>query len=181
MNIGSRVGFAFWGGALALAGCTSGQIAAPARPDLGIELVHLDKPGPPKGPKGQCWASDITPAIIETVTEQAVVTEEIRDDAGAVTTPASFETRTFQRMVQDREEVWFRAPCAADMTVNFMATLQRALKARGVYLEPVTGVMDLATADAIRRFQAPRGLDSPTLSLAAAKELGISATDRDEL
>jgi len=168
-------------GCLVLAGCTPGQNAGPARADLGIELVRLSKPGPPVGPDGACWASDTTPAIIETVTEQVVIGEELRDAAGAVITPASFETQTFQRMVQDREEVWFRAPCGANVTVAFVATLQRALKARGIYLAPVTGEIDAATADAIRRFQATRGLDSPVLSLAAAKELGISATDRDDL
>ena len=172
---------ALWIGGLVLAGCTPGQNGGPARADLAIELVRLSAPGPPDGPDSACWASDITPAIIETVTEQVVITEEQRDAAGVLITPASFETRTFQRMVQDREEVWFRAPCAADITVNYIATLQRALKARGVYLQPVTGEINAATADAIRRFQAARGLDSPTLSLAAAKELGISATDRGDL
>ncbi len=168
-------------GGMLLSACAPGQNAGPAQADLAIELVRLSRPGPPQGPDGACWASDTTPAIIETVTEQVVIGEEVRDAAGAVITPATFETQTFQRMVQDREEVWFRAPCAADMTVAFVATLQRALKARGIYLQPVTGVLDAATADAIRRFQATRGLDSPTLSLAAAKELGISATDRDDL
>jgi hypothetical protein len=33
----------------------------------------------------------------------------------------------------------------------------------------------------VRRFQADRGLDSPTLSLAAAKELGLIATDLSDL
>jgi len=164
-----------------MAGCAPGQNAGPARADLAIELVRLTGSGPPKGPDTACWASDTTPAIIETVTEQVVTREEVRDAAGAVVAPASFETKTFQRMVQDREEVWFRAPCAVDVTVNFVATLQRALKARGIYLQPVTGTVDAATSDAIRRFQAMRGLDSPVLSLAAAKELGIIATDRDDL
>jgi hypothetical protein len=79
-------------------------------------------------------------------------------------------------MVQDREEVWFRAPCPAEQTVQFTASLQRALKARGLYLLPVTGTVDAATGEAIRRFQAQRGLDSPILSLAAAQELGLINT-----
>ena len=177
----SRICLALWCGVTSLSGCTSGQIAAPARADLAIELVRFGADGPPAGPAGQCWGTDTTPAVIETVTEQVVVSEELRDAAGQIITPAAFETRTFQRMVQDREVVWFRAPCPADITVNFAATLQRALKARGMYLQAVTGTIDAATADAIRRFQALRGLDSPTLSLAAAKELGISATDRNDL
>jgi uncharacterized protein (DUF2126 family) len=53
--------------------------------------------------------------------------------------------------------------------------LQRALKARGLFPGAVTGVEDAATREATRRFQAARGLDSGTLSLAAARELGIVA------
>lgn len=161
---------------LALSGCASQSIDAPTRADLGIALIRLNDAGPPKGPDGSCWASDTTPAVIETVTEQQIITDEVRDAAGKVTTPAAFETKTHQRMVQEHEDVWFRAPCPAEITVGYVATLQRALKARGLYQQPVTGLMDAATSEAIRQFQADRGLDSPQLSLAAAQELGISAT-----
>ena len=173
----------FIGGALALllAGCTPAQVTAPGRANLAIELVRLEKPGPPKGPAGHCWAADTTPAVIETVTEQIIVTEAQRDDAGRVIAPASFQTKTHQRMVQMREDVWFRVPCPAEMTISFVASLQRAMKARGLFSQPVTGEMDAGTLAAIRRFQADRGLDSPTLSLAAAKELGLIATDLSDL
>jgi len=67
------------------------------------------------------------------------------------------------------------------MTPEFTATLQRALKARGFYLLPLTGVMDGPTRDAIRRYQHSRGLDSDHLSLAAARELGIVAVDPSRL
>lgn len=168
--------------ALLLLGCAPGvAVQAPARADLGIEVIRLSGDGPPKGPAGACWASDITPAVIETVTEQVLVTPEVRDEAGRITTPAAFRTDTRQRMVQDREEVWFRAPCPDEIDIEFVATLQRALKARGLYLLPLSGVIDAPTRDAIRRFQAERGLDSPTLSLAAAQELGIVATGLDQL
>ncbi len=167
--------------ALMLAGCNTTQVTAPGRADLGIERVRLKHPGPPKSAEGDCWAADTTPAVIETVTEQLIVTEEQRDATGRVTTPARFQTKTHQRMVQEREEVWFRAPCPNVVTVNFVASLQRALKARGLFLQPVTGEMNAETRDAIRRFQAARGLDSPTLSLTAAKELGLIATDLADL
>lgn len=167
-----------------LTGCVAqgGSGPGPARADLARELIRRP-PGSeaPEGPAGACWAKDTTPAVIETVTEQVVVTQEQRDAAGKVIVPASFRTITSQRMLREREEVWFRAPCPADQTVAFVATLQRALKARGLYDQPVTGVMDGATAAAIRRFQAERGLDSATLSLAAARELGLSAVELDRL
>ena len=95
--------------------------------------------------------------------------------------PASFRTRTQQRIVQEREEIWFRAPCPEEQTVQFIASLQRALKARGLYLMPVTGEMNAETAEALRRFQAERGLDSPVLSLGAARELELAATSLDAL
>lgn len=166
---------------LLLLACAPVQVEAPTRADLGIELVRLKQPGPPKGPEGACWGVSTTPAIIETVTEQVVLQQEMLDEAGKVISPASYRTETHQRMVRDREEVWFRAPCPVDMTGDFVATLQRALKARGFYLQPLTGVLDAHTSEAVRRFQADRGLDSSRLSLAAARELGIVSTDLDQL
>lgn len=173
-----------WVGAVFISACTPTDRAVPdipARADLGMELVRLDRPGPPDGPEGACWASDVTPMVIETVSEHVQVSPEKRDADGRVIEPASFRTETQQRIVKEREEVWFRAPCPKDYTVDFVATLQRALKARGFYLNPVTGQMDSATRDAIHRFQINRGLDSPELALATARDLGIIATDLDAL
>ena len=84
-------------------------------------------------------------------------------------------------MLRDRQVIWFRAPCPIDMTPDFIATLQRALKARGYYLSPLTGPLDAATVDAIPRFHTERGLASRQLSLAAARELGIVPTELDAL
>lgn len=164
-----------------LAACTGPQVQPPDRANFADDLIRLTTPGPPDPVEGICWASDVTPAVIETVTEQVQVTPEIRDENGVVTTAASFRSETRQQMVQDREEVWFKSPCDDDLTPDFIATLQRALKARGYYLLPLTGVMDAATAEAIRRFQADQGLDSPVLSLAATRELGITPTDLEDL
>ena len=168
--------------ALGLTACQSAGVPeAPSRSDLSIELVRLAQPGPPPGPKDACWQSDVTPLIIETVSEQVMVSDARRGADGVVTAPASFRTSTHQRIVQEREEIWFRSPCPPEMTVEFIATLQRALKARGLYLLPLTGQMDAATQSAIQRYQTDRGLDSPRLSLAAARELGIIETRREDL
>ncbi len=166
---------------LVLAACTAGQNQPPGRADLGIEVVRLTQPGPPKGPKDACWSGSTIPAVIETVTEQVLAEPEVKDAAGSVISPARYRTETRQRIVQDREEVWFRAPCPEVFDVGFIATLQRSLKARGFYLLPLTGVLDAPTTDAIRRFQTLRGLDSGTLSLAAARELGLVSTDLAKL
>lgn len=165
----------------ALAACTGPQVEPPGRANFSEDLIRLSIPGPPEPVDGICWASDVTPAVIQTVTEQVQVSPEIRDAQGSVTAAASFRSETRQQMVQDREEVWFKSPCAEALTPEFVATLQRALKARGYYLLPLTGAVDAATGEAIRRFQAERGLDSPVLSLSATRELGITATALEDI
>ena len=167
---------------LSLAACGNAiVVTAPQTGDLSAELIHLDNSGPPPGPPGTCWARDTTPAAFETTTEQTLATPEVRDAAGTVTAPARYRTVSKLKMLRDRNEVWFKTPCAADLTPDFIATLQRALKARGLYLLPLTGQMDAATAEAVRRYQASRGFDSPVLTLAATRELGIVATARSGL
>ena len=162
---------------LALSACVSpGTPDAPSRGDFSSELVILKDQGPPKGPPGACWQADIRPAVIETVTEQVLIAPEAKARDGTVT-PAIYGSETRQRIVEDRATVWFRAPCADQMTTDFIATLQRALKARGLYLLPLTGVMDTPTRNAIRRYQSPRGLNSDHLSLAAARDLGLIHVD----
>lgn len=155
--------------------------SAPAPSDLSAELVRPRGDGPPPAPPGTCWQADIKPAVIETVTEQVQAAPEIIGADGKVQTAAVFRSETRQRIVEDRETVWFRTPCPSEMTVEFIATLQRALKARGLYLLPLTGRMDAPTRNAIRRFQAPLGIDSDHLSLAGARMLGIVSADPSTL
>ena len=168
----------FLGAAALAVGACSGAAPMRAVPqaDLAAELVVARGDQPPAGPPGACWARDVTPAVIETEMRQDIVAPARTAEDGTPV-PATFRSVTQQRIVQDRREVWFRTPCEADMTVAFIATLQRALKARGLYGTPVTGIMDDATRLAIRRFQAPQGLDSTVLSLAAARDLGLTAAD----
>ncbi|RGP37307.1 peptidoglycan-binding protein [Pseudotabrizicola alkalilacus] len=166
-------GALFW-----LAACQqAGVPQAPGRADLSADLVRLTVPGPPESAEGACWASDVTPMVIETVTEQVMVSEAKLAPDGRVLSPAVFHSESRQKIVQEREEVWFRSPCPQEMTVDFIASLQRALKARGLYVLPLTGQMDAATRAALRRFQADRGLESDKLSLTAARELGLVTTD----
>jgi len=142
--------------------------------DLKVELYPKTGATPPESPPDFCWASDTTPAVIDTYTEHVLLRPEKRDAAGQMISPAIFRTETKQEIVQDRQEVWFRAPCPADMTLDFVATVQRALKARGLYLAPLTGEFNAATRRAIRQYQSPLGLDSERLSLAAARSLGVT-------
>lgn len=169
--------------ALLLAACAPRppMPATPQQANLAAEIVRTRDDSQPTGPDGACWAKDSSPAVIETVTEQVQIAPEQRADDGTLIAPATYRTNTATRMVRDRETVWFRAPCPIDMTPDFIASLQRALKARGYYLAPLTGIADATTTDALRRFQTERGLDSRQLSLAAARDLGLVTTDISQL
>lgn len=123
---------------------------------------------PPDAPPGTCWDKAIRPAVIETRTQQVLV--QTGDTA-----PAVYRTETRQEIVRAREESWFETLCASQMTPQFIATLQRALIARGHYKGPVSGVVDRRTRQAIRAFQAPAGEDSGTLSLRSARQMGLIA------
>lgn len=133
--------------------------------------------GPPNANPQSCYGREIEPAVVETVTEQIMVEPEQLDRDGNVRRPAVFVTATEQRIIEDRTETWFETPCAMEGDVDYIATLQRALTARGHYSGAATGVMNRATVRAIRAYQQPQGLDSGVLSLAAARQLGLSVWD----
>jgi FAD/FMN-containing dehydrogenase len=162
---------------LGLAGCTAtGPTRPVAEADLSAGLVAAAGETPPALPEGACWARDVTPAVIETEIRQDMVSPA-RTAPDGTAVPASFRTVTQQKIVQDRRDVWFQTPCPDEMTPAFVASLQRALKARGLFRGAVTGEMDAGTSRAVRQFQAERGLDSPVLSLEAARDLGIAPAD----
>lgn len=73
-------------------------------------------------------------------------------------------------------ETWFEVPCPQDIDDAFIASLQRALAARGLHAGDITGEMDAATRAAVRRYQLPMGLSSDILSIAAARRLGLVVT-----
>lgn len=158
--------------ALMLAACTEGA-PGPAATDLSAALVARQGALPPAEPEGACWTALTTPAVFETVTEQVLDRPERRAPDGTLISPATFRTQTHQALAAPRQDFWFERVCEAEMTQDLIATLQRALKARGLYTAPVTGVLDRSTQQAIRAWQRPRGLDSEVLALATARALGL--------
>ena len=155
-----------------LAGC-GGPLTGLGEP----EVVQRLETAPPGARPGSCWGKSVQPAVIETVTQQILLhPAEILDD-GTVMRPAIYKTETRQEIVQQRRETWFETPCAADLTPEFTASVQRALKARGLYRGPITSAMDARTRAAVRAFQRPQGLESGILSLAAARQLGLVAVE----
>ena len=143
-------------------------------------LVQTYETAPPGAPAGSCWGKEITPAVIETVTDRLLLQPaEVLDDGTVVSEPV-YKLETRQAIVRERRELWFQTPCEAQLTPDFIASLQRALMARGLYRGAITGAMDARTRHAIRRYQAPQGLDSSILSLAAARKLGLIAVERED-
>jgi len=172
-----------WAGGLAALGllaCTPGAAPVVAPPVTAPAFDAFLITAEPKPAPGQCWHRMGRPALFETVTEQVLVTPELRDATGTVVTPAVFRTETRQSELRARQQVWFRIPCRADVASDevFVASLQRALKARGLFGGEVTGAMDDATEAAVLRYQSANGLDSSVLSLAAAQALGLVAVAR---
>ena len=161
----------------ALAACdTAAPLAGLGEP----ALVETHERAPPGAPEGSCWGKDVTPAVIETVTERILVQPaEVQQD-GTVLAEPIYKLETRQAIVKERRELWFQTPCEDQLTPDFLASLQRALQARGHYRGAVTGQMDTRTQRAIRRYQAPQGLNSSILSLSAARKLGLVAMDRPE-
>lgn len=152
-------------------GCTSANLA-----DIGASEVALSAAsGPPGAPPGTCWGKSVEPAVIETITQQIMVQPAEVGTDGTLRAPAIFRTETRQRIVQERQETWFEAVCDARMDGEFVASLQRALRARGLHFGPISGAMDRPTQNAIRRYQALDGVKSPVLSLESGQKLGLIA------
>jgi hypothetical protein len=161
---------------LGLAACVPVSENNPADALLG-SMLDVPEGAPP----GTCWGKIVSPALIETVTEQVQVEPAVLAADGSVTRPASFRTETRQRIVTERAVRWFETPCPDDLTPDLVATLQRALAVRGLYDGVVNGQVDVATRAAVQRYQAQGGLDSPVLSLDSARGLGLIATPLDQL
>lgn len=124
-----------------------------------------------------CWTRDVEPAIIETVTEQVVVQPPELGRDGRVRQAGVYHTETRQQIVRPRRESWFQIPCPEQMTPAFVASLQRALQARGLYHGAISGGMDVPTRRAIRRFQTSRGMETAEITLDGARALGLSPDD----
>lgn len=156
---------------LALVACA--PVTAPAPANVLIDMGQIETET-----NGRCFAKDVAPAVIETVTIQEIDTPEIRNADGVVTSPASFRTVTRQQIIQERRDIRFETVCPQTYSAELVSTLQRALKARAFYAGQITGTLDAQTGTAIQRFQRQDGLDSPLLSLETARKLGLVALPR---
>ena len=133
---------------------------------------------PPGAAPGTCWGKTVSPAVVETVTRKVLLQPAQISSDGRVQAAPVYKDETYQEVVKPRLDTWYEVPCAADLTPEFVSSLQRALGARGYHRGPITGEMDKATQSAIQRYQRDEGLDSKTLSVAAARKLGLIAVPR---
>lgn len=171
-------------GALALAlAVLSGCDIAPA----GDEIVEpgvreATTQGPAGAPPGSCWGRTVSPAVIETVTEQVQVQPAQISTTGEIQALPIYRTETRQQIVTPRKDNWFETPCVDQLTPEFIATLQRALEARGAYGGEISGIFDAPTRKAMRGYQISMGgPDSPVLALETARGLGLIAVERSTL
>ena len=139
-----------------------------------IDPVSLAS-APPGAAPDTCWDKTVSPAVVETQTRKVQLQPAQISTDGRVQAPPIYKTETQQIVVEPRRENWFEIPCPAVLTPNFVASLQRALAARGHYSGEVTGRMDLRTRQAVHRFQRSEGFDNPILTVAAARKLGLIA------
>ena len=105
----------------------------------------------------QCYFEKITPAEFSTQVETRLVQPEKRDTAGQLVSPAQYETTRTQTITKPRSVTKIDAVCPEDLTPEFIASLQRTFKARGLFSSSITGAMDTPTRRAILNFQIVRG------------------------
>src|SRR6056297_4119255 len=82
-------------------------------------LVTRLEEAPPGAAPGTCWGKHVTPAVIETVTEQVQTAPPEIDETGRVIRPARYVTETRQEIVKERTATWLEVPCADQQTADF--------------------------------------------------------------
>ncbi len=129
------------------------------------------------GPDGRCSAGVEIPAVIETVTEQAIL--PAADQTGS---DAAVRTVTRSRVVQDRQRRMVEVVCPEQLDAALVASLQRALIARGALDGPASGLLDGPTLAALQAYQTDLGLpETSLLTRQAAVALGLVALRPEEL
>jgi peptidoglycan hydrolase-like protein with peptidoglycan-binding domain len=141
-------------------------------------VLEATRNGPAGAPADSCWGKTVSPAVVQTVEEQVQIKPAKVNADGTIAAPPEYRRTTRQEIVSPRRDNWFETPCDDVLTPEFVATLQRALSARGFYAGVATGLLDTPTRAAVQAFQRDEGPDSPVLSLAAARKLGLIAVER---
>lgn len=121
------------------------------------------EPAPSMLVSERCWAGVDAPAPPADV--------ETTENAQSIAKPAIAPDGDVQ--------IQFETPCPDVFTPDFIASLQRALAARGYFTSVISSKMDAPTRVAISAYQAETGLQSDALSLETARRLGLVAVAYD--
>ncbi|WP_299373465.1 peptidoglycan-binding domain-containing protein [uncultured Tateyamaria sp.] len=157
--------------ALALSGCAPNGVVTS---NANIDPISLAT-APPGAAPGTCWGKTVTPAVVQTVTRKVLLQPAQISSDGRVQAAPIYKSEDQQQVIEPRRENWYEVICADALTPDFLSSVQRALEARGHYSGPITGALDPRTRAAVRRYQAAEGINSSTLSIAAARKLGLVA------
>lgn len=166
------IAFALLAALLACTQTTGSDAGIPAETDDEAVITDFTL-GPPGARPGACYGKDVTPAVLEQVTEKVEATPANYAPDGSMLAPATYEMRSHAVVVTPRDVIYFETPCPPRWTPDFIASLQRALQARGIYDGAITGQLDQKTRQAIRAYQIQDGLNSGILSIDSARELGL--------
>jgi len=159
---------------LALVACEApAPQGQPDTPEVLIDLGEIET-----DTRGRCFTRDAAPTEVRIVEETVVVVPEVRDNLGRVTQPAVVRSQDGPQTFRIGNGTRFETLCPQEYTAEFVASLQRAMQARGAYAGPISGAYDSATSQAVQAFQLPSGIDSPLLRRRTALELGLTAVPR---
>lgn len=140
--------------------------------------IGFAQDAPEGAASGTCWGKTISPAIIETVNREVLLQPAQISSDGRIQQPAVYKKEDRQEIIKPRQETWFETVCPTLLTEEFVASLQRALNARGAYRGQITGLLDDKTRRSIRKLQLDSGFDSGILTVDAARTLGLVAVPR---
>jgi len=163
-----------------VAGCAPLQIGPDVTKLISPSQITATDKTPPANMPGVCWGNIPGPQITQIVSDIIVATPAQIGPNGEELSPAIYREVTRPQTFNEGDGRWFTRTCDADMTPEFVMTLQRALTVRGLYRGEVNGVMDQRTLRAVRAYQTPQGLDSAILSQSAARQLGLIAVELEQ-
>ncbi|SLN30228.1 Putative peptidoglycan binding domain protein [Roseovarius litorisediminis] len=156
--------------ALVLAACQS-ALPRPFKPEV-VQLLDQE----PQYPRpGTCWEKSSIPDAGAPLTGRMWEIPSSSGTNGSDVKPAADDAELQESDFEARKDIWFETPCREVLTPEFIASLQRALKARNLYAGPVTGEYGTQTSAAVYSYQAPQGLQTGVLSIAAARQMGLVA------
>jgi len=122
---------------------------------------------------GRCFAFSDGELQTTIVIDETLVTPEVKATDGTVIVPAVYEQNEREVLVPTGAPRRFEVICPQNLSQSFVASVQRALKVRGIYAGAVNGLMDQGTRSSILAYQTSLGRRSANLGFDTAVRLGL--------